>query len=259
MQSQATTVEQYLSELPEDRRAALQAIREVILKHLPTGYTEGMQYGMIGYFVPHSRYPAGYHCDPRQPLPFGGLASQKNHMAVYLMGLYGNSAAEAAFRAAWSKTGRKLDMGKCCIRFKRLEDMPLEVLGDTIAAMPVDKYIAAYEKALGSRGGKSSSPAKSKSAKSKVAPARPQKSATVKSSAKKLPVKKLAVKKLPVKKLAVKESPVKQSAATPAAAKKVAAKKAAPKKAASKKAAPKKTSAKQVVAKKSAPKSSRSK
>jgi hypothetical protein len=260
MQSQATSVEQYLSELPEDRRAALQAIREVILKYLPTGYAEGMQYGMIGYFVPHSRYPAGYHCDPRQPLPFGGLASQKNHMAVYLMGLYGNSAAEAAFRAAWSKTGRKLDMGKCCIRFKRLEDLPLEVLGDTIAAMPVDKYIAAYEKALGSRGGKSSSPAKSKSAKSKsaksksakskVAPARPQKSATVKSSAKKPPVKKPPVKKLAVKKLAVKKSPVKQSAA---------AKKASPKKAASKKAAPKRTSAKQVVAKKSAPKSSRSK
>ena len=135
MQSKATSVEQYLSELPEDRRNALRTIREVILQHLPTGYAEGMQYGMIGYFVPHSRYPAGYHCDPRQPLPFGGLASQKNHMAVYLMGLYGNSAAEKSFRAAWAKTGKKLDMGKCCIRFKRLEDLPLDVLGDTIASM----------------------------------------------------------------------------------------------------------------------------
>lgn len=239
MQSQAATVEQYLSELPEDRRAALQAIREVILKHLPTGYAEGMQYGMIGYFVPHSRYPAGYHCDPRQPLPFGGLASQKNHMAVYLMGLYGNSAAEARFRAAWTKTGRKLDMGKCCIRFKRLEDVPLEVLGHTIAAMPVDNYIAAYEAALGSRVGKSASRTKSRSASA----AAPSGTAT-----------KAAGKKMPEKKAAAKIA-----AAAAITAKKAAPKKVSPKKSTAKKATPKKTSAKQVAAKKSAPKSSRSK
>ncbi len=239
MQSKAATVEQYLSELPEDRRAALQAIREVILRHLPTGYAEGMQYGMIGYFVPHSRYPAGYHCDPRQPLPFGGLASQKNHMAVYLMCLYGNSAAEAAFRAAWSKTGRKLDMGKCCIRFKRLEDMPLEVLGKTIAAVSVDNYIAAYETALGSRGGKASSPAKSKSAKPKATPASsPQRTAA----------------KAPGKK-----TPGKKPAAAAVIAKKATPKKASAKKSAPKKTSTKKTSAKKVVAKKSVPKSSRSK
>lgn len=157
MQSKATSVEQYLSELPEDRRNALRTVRDAILQHLPAGYAEGMQYGMIGYFVPHSRYPSGYHCDPRQPLPFGGLASQKNHMAVYLMGLYGNSASEKSFRAAWAKTGKKLDMGKCCIRFKRLEDLPLDVLGDAIASMSVDKYIAVYEAAIAGRGGKSSS------------------------------------------------------------------------------------------------------
>lgn len=166
MQSKATNVEQYLAELPADRRKAIQGVREAILQHLPPGYAEGMQYGMIGYFVPHSRYPAGYHCDPRQPLPFGGLASQKNHMAVYLMCLYGNSAEEAAFRAGWAKTGKKLDMGKCCIRFKRLEDLSLEVLGKTIASMPVDKYVARYESALGSRANKGSSKQKSTKASS---------------------------------------------------------------------------------------------
>lgn len=244
MQSQAATVEQYLSELPEDRRAALQAIREVILKHLPTGYAEGMQYGMIGYFVPHSRYPAGYHCDPRQPLPFGGLASQKNHMAVYLMGLYGNSAAEAAFRAAWTKTGRKLDMGKCCIRFKRLEDVPLEVLGNTVAAMSVDKYIAAYEKALGSRGGKASSRTQSKSASA----ATPSGTAT-----------KAAGKKAPKKTAAAKKAATAPVTAKKAAPKKAAATKSTPKMTTTKKTTTKKTTAKNVVVKKSAPKSSRSK
>src|SRR6187401_3182018 len=98
MQSKAATVKQYLAELPPDRRAAVSAVRQVILKNLDKDYEEGMQYGMIGYYVPHRVYPAGYHCDPRLPLPFGGMASQKNHMSVYFMSLYGDTAEAAAFR-----------------------------------------------------------------------------------------------------------------------------------------------------------------
>ena len=113
MQSRAGTVDQYLAELPTDRREALQAVREVILKNLDkSGIEEGMQYGMIGYYVPHRVHPAGYHCDPKQPLPFAGLASQKNYMSVYLMCIYGATKEAAWFRQQWAKTGKKLDMGK---------------------------------------------------------------------------------------------------------------------------------------------------
>jgi hypothetical protein len=153
MQSQAATVTAYLAELPPDRRAALEAIRNVILEHLPTGYAEGMQYGMIGYFVPHAVYPAGYHCDPEQPLPFAGLASQKNHMALYLMCIYGDPEHEAWFRKAWTATGKRLDMGKSCVRFKKLDDVPLKVIGQAIKRVPVKKYLAWYEAATGRAGG----------------------------------------------------------------------------------------------------------
>jgi hypothetical protein len=146
MQSKAATVQQYLAELPSDRRAAVQAVREVILKNLDKrGYAEGIQYGMIGYFVPHSVFPAGYHCDPRQPLPFAALASQKNYMALYLMSAYGDAGEGAWLREAWAKTGKKLDMGKSCIRFKKLEDVPLEVIGEAIRRVPAKAYIASYE------------------------------------------------------------------------------------------------------------------
>ncbi len=104
-----------------------------------------MQYGMIGYFVPHSVYPAGYHCDPKQPLPFAGLASQKNHMSIYLMCLYSDSDLQEWFRAAWTKTGKKLDMGKSCVRFKKIEDVPLKVIGQTIKRVPAKKFIERYE------------------------------------------------------------------------------------------------------------------
>src|SRR3972149_1444808 len=127
MQSKAVTVQQYLAELPEDRRAALQAVREVMLKNLDRDYEEGMQYGMIGYYVPHRVFPAGYHCDPKQPLPFAGLASQKNHLSLYLMFIFDGGGGEREFRAAWAKTGKKLDMGKCCIRFKKVDDLALDV------------------------------------------------------------------------------------------------------------------------------------
>jgi hypothetical protein len=145
MQSKATTVSQYLASLPEDRRTALQAVRKAILANLDKDYEEGMQYGMIGYYVPHSVFPPGYHCDPKQPLPFAGLASQKNHMSIYLGCVYADSGQEERFRNAWKASGKKLDMGKACIRFKKIDDVPLNVVGETIKGMPVKKWIATYE------------------------------------------------------------------------------------------------------------------
>jgi len=145
MTSKAKTVKEYLASLPQDRRAAISAVREVILKHLPKGYEEGMQYGMIGYYVPHTLYPAGYHCNPKQPLPFASLASQKNYMAVYLMCVYGDGELRKWFEAAIKASGKELDMGQCCVRFKKLEDLPLDVLGQVISKVPVAKYVASYE------------------------------------------------------------------------------------------------------------------
>ncbi len=144
MQSKATTVEQYLAELPDDRREALQALRQVILENIDGDFEEGMQYGLPGFYVPHRVYPAGYHCDPKIPLPFVGMASQKHYMSLYLMCVYDQERV-AAFRRAWAKTGKKLDMGKCCIRFKKLEQLALGVIGDTIRRTTAKKYIAAYE------------------------------------------------------------------------------------------------------------------
>ena len=148
MQSKAATVKEYLASLPEDRRNAIQAIRDVILTNLDERCEEGMQYGMIGYYIPHSVFPAGYHCDPKQPLPFAGLASQKNHMALYLSCIYGWSEQEAKLREEWTKSGKKLDMGKACVRFKKIEDVPLDVLGKAIKRATAKKFIAHYEAAL---------------------------------------------------------------------------------------------------------------
>ena len=148
MQSNATTVEAYLKGLPNDRRAAIETVRKVILKNLDKDYEEGMQYGMIGYYVPHRVFPAGYHCDPRQPLPFANLGSQKNHMALYLMCIYGDSEHAKWFRDAWSKTGKKLDMGKACVRFKKLDDLALDVVGEAIKRMPAKKWIKCCTDAL---------------------------------------------------------------------------------------------------------------
>jgi Domain of unknown function (DU1801) len=148
MQSKATTVDQYLSGLPAERRAAIETVRAVILANLDSDYEEGMQYGMIGYYVPHRVFPAGYHCDPRQPLTFAALASQKNHMALYLMCVYGHEPLAKWFREAWAKTGKKLDMGKSCVRFKRVEDLALDVIGDAIRRVPAKKYLEHYEAAM---------------------------------------------------------------------------------------------------------------
>jgi hypothetical protein len=161
MISKATTVKEYLALLPPDRRAAIGAVRAVILENLGKGYEEGIQYGMIGYYVPHSLYPRGYHCDPKQPLPFAGLASQKNHMAVYLCCMYGDMDQAKWFRAQWAKTGKKLDMGKSCVRFKKLDDLPLDVIGQAIARVPAKDYIAVYESTIAKGSGqKKKSPKK---------------------------------------------------------------------------------------------------
>lgn len=157
MHSKAATVQSYLAELPDDRRAAIQAIRQVILKNIDRQFEEGMQYGMIGYYVPHRIFPAGYHCDPRQPLPFAGLASQKNHMSLYVMSVYGGGVEEKWFRAAWARTGKKLDMGKCCIRFKKLDDLAMEVVAEAFRRVSAKGYIEHYQKAMAERPTKTNS------------------------------------------------------------------------------------------------------
>jgi hypothetical protein len=168
MRSQATSVQEYLDSLPDDRRAALTAVRKIILRSLDKDYEEGIQYGMIGYYVPHRLHPAGYHCDPKQPLQFAALASQKNYMSLYLMCVYGDSAHAVWFRDAWAKTGKKLDMGKSCVRFKRLDELALDVIGEAIKRVPAKKYIAICTAALeetrsaGKKGSARREPAKKK-------------------------------------------------------------------------------------------------
>lgn len=184
MQSKASTIEQYLSEMPEDRRAAIATVRHVILKNLDKDYEEGMQYGMIGYYVPHRIYPAGYHTDPKQPLPYVCLASQKDYMSLYMMPVYGEGVEESWFRDEWAKTGKKLDMGKSCIRFKHLEDLALNVIGEAIRRTPVARHIEYYESVIKNSRKKTSKQAPAKpaekragkptsNAKSKTAPAKP--------------------------------------------------------------------------------------
>ena len=186
MAEQPKNAAEYLAGLDADRRKALTAVRRVINQNLPKGYKEGVQYGMIGWSVPHSVYPAGYHCDPRQPLPFLSIASQKNHMAIYLFCVYTDPGLLEWFTASWKKTGRKLDMGKSCLRFKKLEDLDLNLLGELVSRVPVDAFIAAYESAFVKRG-------------------KPEAKKTVKKSAKKAVAKKASAKKV-AKKVAKKAS-----------------------------------------------------
>jgi hypothetical protein len=141
--SSARTVERYLAELPAPRRAALEVVRSVILENLPVGFDEGMEYGMISYYVPLERYPDTYN---GQALCIAGLASQKNHMAVYLMSVYGHAETRRWFQAAYRASGKKLDMGKSCLRFRSLDDLALSVVGEAIRRVSVDAYIAEYEK-----------------------------------------------------------------------------------------------------------------
>ena len=140
--SKASTVAQYLAELPPARRAVVSTVRDFVNAHQPPGFVEGMAFGMIGWAVPLSRYPDTYN---KQPLGNVGLAAQKNAYSLYLMGCYMDSAEDRALRAAYAKAGRKLDMGKSCLRFKALDGLLLEDIGRIIAGLPVDAYIARYE------------------------------------------------------------------------------------------------------------------
>lgn len=146
MTSKATSPEEYIAGLPKDRQEAFTKLRKMILKNLPKGFKEGMGYGMIGYSVPHSIYPNGYHCDPKQPLPFACLASQKNAITFYHMGVYGDPKLLKWFTDAYAKAGvGKLDMGKSCIRFKKPENIPYELIGELCGKITVEKWIEVYE------------------------------------------------------------------------------------------------------------------
>jgi len=152
MKSKATTVKDYLASLPEDRRAGIEAVRKVILKNLDKDYEEGMMWGMIGYAVPHRVWPLGYHCDPKKPLMMCSLASQKNNMTVYLMSVYGDKTEREWFQKAWARTGKKLNMGGCCVHFKTLEHAALDVIGEAVRRTPAKAYVENYVKLLASTG-----------------------------------------------------------------------------------------------------------
>ena len=147
MQSKAATPEEYINSLPEDRKTAIKELRKVILKNLPKGFAEEMNYGMLGYVIPHSLYPGGYHCDPRQPVPFMNIASQKNFIAVYHMGVYADKKLLDWFTKEYAKQSKtKLDMGKSCIRFKKIDQIPYKLIGELAGKMTPKKWIAVYEK-----------------------------------------------------------------------------------------------------------------
>lgn len=149
MQSEAKSPDQYFDELPEDRKKAMKELRAVIKKNIPKGFEETMGYGMVGYVVPHSLYPAGYHCDPKQPLPFLGMASQKNAISFYHMGIYADPKLLKWFQEEYPKHSKtKLDMGKSCIRFKKPEQIPFELLGQLVSKLTPKQWIAIYEDQL---------------------------------------------------------------------------------------------------------------
>ena len=148
MQSHATTVDEYLSELPDERREAIGRVRQTILANLPQGYEEAMNWGMITYQVPLKTCPDTYN---GEPLMYAALASQTNHMAVYLTGIYMSDEARAKFEAAYKATGKPLDVGKSCVRFKKLEDLPLQLIGESIASEDVDGFVARSKQATSAR------------------------------------------------------------------------------------------------------------
>lgn len=146
MTFKAELPEDYIAELPEDRRTAISKIRQVLLENLPEGFVEQMSYGMLGYVVPHSLYPAGYHCTPKLPLPFINLASQKNFIALYHMALYGDKNLFEWFKTEYAQQCKtKLDMGKSCIRFKKLDDIPYKLIGELAAKITPTQWIDFYE------------------------------------------------------------------------------------------------------------------
>ena len=142
VRSAAATVEEYLLELSPDRREGIQAVRQVFLDNLPPGYVETMNWGMITYEIPLDRYPKTYN---KQPLMYAALASQKRHMAVYLMCVYSHAESRTRFVERFKASGKKLDMGKSCVRFRRVEDLPLDLIAETVAGTSVEDYIKFYE------------------------------------------------------------------------------------------------------------------
>ena len=151
MRSEATSVEQYLSELPEDRRVTIEAVRETILQNLPEGYEEEMNWGMITYQIPLETYPDTYN---GQPLMYAALASQKNHMAVYMMGIYMDEEAREEFETAYRATGKRFDVGKSCVRFRKLDDLPLPLIGESIAYMGAEEFVERVKAVHSPRKGK---------------------------------------------------------------------------------------------------------
>lgn len=147
MQTAATTPDEYIESLPEDRRDTVRTVADVIRRNLPEGYREGMAYGMIGWSVPLETFPNTYN---GQPLALAGLASQKQHISLYLNNVYGDRETERWFRERWAQSGKPLNMGKSCVRFRRLEDIPLEVIGEAIARSDLASYLRHYEEARGS-------------------------------------------------------------------------------------------------------------
>lgn len=146
MISKATTPKEYLDELPEDRAKVMKKLRKVIADHLPDGFKEEMSYGMIGYVVPHSLYPKGYHTNPKLPLPFMSIGSQKNYIALHHMGVYANPELLEWFTLEYPKYSKtKLDMGKGCIRLKKMEDVPYELIGQLASKLTVKQWVAMYE------------------------------------------------------------------------------------------------------------------
>lgn len=218
MAAKPTTIAGYLAALPSERRAAIDSIRAVVNRNLDSRFAEGMQYGMPAWFLPHSEYPDGYHCDPKQPLPFASIASQKSHIGIYLFCVYTNPQEKEQFVKEWEATGKRLNMGASCVRVKKLEDVPLDVLGHAIKRMTAKKFVASYEAGRG-----------------ETAPTRGSK----KTVAKKAPTKKSATKKVtrkPVaKKAAAKRASTKGGAAKAASELRATAKKSTAKKARAKK------------------------
>lgn len=149
MQYEATNVDDYINQLPADRKPVIQQLRKVILDNLPRGFEEGINYKMIGYFVPHSKYPDGYHCDPKLPLPFMNIASQKNSINLYHSGIYADKKLFDWFVGEYPKhSKRKLDMGKSCIRFKKIDEIPYDLIGELVSKMTTDEWINTYENVI---------------------------------------------------------------------------------------------------------------
>ena len=272
----AAEVDAYVAGLEDGRREAVERVRAVIRRRLPRGYEEGMVGGMISYHVPHERYPAGYHCDPSKPVPFVQVASQKRHIGVYMFCLYMDPELQAWFREAWAgATDRRLDMGASCVRFSSLEGVPLDVIGDAVAKVPVKRFLEVYERGVGPAGSRGASP-RGRKGSVKEAPMKTAKKAAKKKAAAKVGgVKKASPGRSGVKKAtgsAASKGSVKSKArssktkraAAPGSKKRVvraSSKKASSKKAASKKSVSKKRTVKKrsagVVSKASAKKSSK--